>query len=91
MFFKVTDEKNKEEITWESPTDDELLSKLLSLGCEEITKSLFIQKDIRGFERDRFYVIKPNEKKLWHKAVAYLDLEEFVDAILLSRREVEDE
>ncbi|ODS36088.1 MAG: hypothetical protein A7316_10345 [Candidatus Altiarchaeales archaeon WOR_SM1_86-2] len=92
MFFNVIDEKNKEEITWKSPSDDELLllSRSLSIGYREITKFLFIQKDIRGFERDRFYIIKPNEKKLWHKAVAYLDLEEFVDAILISGREVEN-
>lgn len=41
-----------------------------------------MQKDVRGFERDGFYIIKPNEKKLWHKAIAYLDTEEFADAML---------
>ena len=41
-----------------------------------------MQKDIRGFERDGFYIIMPNEKRLWHKAIAYLDAEEFADAML---------
>ncbi|MBF8276629.1 MAG: hypothetical protein HW390_1702 [Candidatus Brocadiaceae bacterium] len=83
MFFKVTDErKNGEEIVWENKSDDNLLSKLYSLGCQQITESLFMQKDVRGFERDGFYIIKPNEKKLWHKAIAYLDAEEFADAML---------
>ena len=83
MFFKVTDErKNEEEIVWENKSDDNLLLKLYSLGCKQITESLFMQKDVRGFERDGFYIIKPNEKKLWHKAIAYLDAEEFADAML---------
>lgn len=83
MFFKVADErKDEEEIVWEDKSDDNLLSKLHSLGCRQITESLFMQKDVRGFERDGFYIIKPNEKRLWHKAVAYLDAEEFADAML---------
>jgi hypothetical protein len=91
MFFKVTDgENNKEQISWENQSEDDLISKLLSLGCQKITESLFIQKDIRGFEKGGFYIIKPNEKKLWHKAIAYLDLEEFVDAILRAGREADN-
>lgn len=83
MFFKVTSErKNKEQIVWENKSEDDLLLKLSSLGCQKITESLFMQKDVRGFERDGFYIIKPNEKKLWHKAIAYLEAEEFADAML---------
>ncbi|MCK4764869.1 MAG: N-6 DNA methylase [Candidatus Aminicenantes bacterium] len=58
----------------------ELLGKSVSL--EKITKDIFIQKDIKGFEADSFYVIKPNEYKSWHPATARIDLLEFVDAIL---------
>jgi len=82
MFFRVTRAKGKEPISWEKTSDDNLLIKLSSLGCQKITESLFIQKDIRGFEKEGFYIVKPNEKKLWHKAIAYLDAEEFVDAML---------
>lgn len=83
MFFKITGErKNKEQIVWENKSEGDLLLKLSSLGSQKITESLFIQKDIRGFEKDGFYIIKPNEKKLWHKAIAYLDAEEFADAML---------
>jgi len=83
MFFKVTGRVNeKGPISWESRSEIDLISKVLSLGCQKITESLFIQKDIRGFESDGFYIIKPNEKKLWHKAMAYLDAEEFADAML---------
>lgn len=83
MFFKVIGERtNREQIVWENKSEDDLLLKLSSLGCQKITESLFMQKDVRGFERDGFYIIKANEKKLWHKAIAYLDAEEFADAML---------
>ena len=45
MFFKVTDEgKNKEQIVWENKSEGDLLLKLSSLGYQEITESLFMQK-----------------------------------------------
>jgi hypothetical protein len=49
------------------------------LSFENVGQDLFIQKDIKGFENDGFYVIKPNEYKSWHPALAYLDLSEFID------------
>ena len=45
-------------------------------------ENLFIQKDIKGFEADGFYVVKPNEYKNWHEAIGYLDFYEFDKAIL---------
>ncbi len=62
--------------------DSAILNFLTSLGTEKITDRLFVQKDIRGFEPDGFYLIKPNERKLWHKAIGHLDVTEFTDAIL---------
>jgi len=92
MFFKIINAKNiKEKITWKREPAKGLISKLHSLGCQEITNNLFIQKDIRGFERNGFYIIKPNEKKLWHKAVAYLDVAEFTEAMLKIDKEAKDE
>ena len=39
----------------------------------------FINKEIKGFEYEdnSFYIVKPNEFKLWHEAIAYYDLAEF--------------
>lgn len=41
------------------------------------TKNLFIQKDIKGFEENSFYIIKPYEYKCWHRAIAWYDIAEF--------------
>ena len=84
MFFKVVSDnaKNKKKIHWSKKDNDTFLQEISNLGIEKISEKLFIQKDIRGFEKESFYIIKPNEKKLWHKAIAYLDVNEFVDAML---------
>ena len=68
-------------------TNEDFLIKIAALGVDKISERLFIQRDIRGFERDGFYIIKPNEKRLWHKAIAYLDAHEIADAMLQAGRE----
>ncbi|MNE72851.1 hypothetical protein D3C80_1688270 [compost metagenome] len=52
-----------------------------NLSYQQVSSDLFVRQDIRGFNKTSFYVIKPNEVKNWHKAVAFLDLNEFVGAI----------
>lgn len=83
LFFKLVPIKEQiEQINYVNTNNNEVLQRLATLGNERITDRLFIQKDIRGFEKDGFYIVKPNEKRLWHKAIAHLDLNEFTDAIL---------
>lgn len=86
MFFKVVKTNNyKEPIQWISKQDNAAFIKFLfAMGQQKITEKLFIQKDIRGFDNngDDFYIIKPNEKRLWHKAIGYLDVNEFAEAII---------
>lgn len=83
LFFKLIPLKKQiEQINYVNTNNNEVLQRLSTLGNEKITDRLFIQKDIRGFEKDGFYIVKPNEKRLWHKAIAHLDLNEFTDAIL---------
>jgi hypothetical protein len=88
MFFEVVPIDRTEEngIIWDNVTDEQILSLLIQISSGKITDKLFVQKDIRGFEKERFYIFKPNEKRLWHKAIACLDAEEFMDAILKAGR-----
>lgn len=88
MLFKVVpdDADHNDNIVWFDKGNDLIMQKMTSLGANKITDRLFVQKDIRGFEKDYFYVFKPNEKRLWHKAIAYLDADEFMDAILKAGR-----
>lgn len=86
MFLRIIDEKDFTEEMPDPKTDGDLLSKAIAfsikLSSQRITDQLFVQKDIRGFEKDYFYIIKPNERRLWHRAIAHLDVNEFADAIL---------
>ena len=44
--------------------------------------NLYIQKDIKGFTENSFYVIKSNEYKNWHPAIARLDIVEFMNQLI---------
>ncbi|MBN2825872.1 MAG: hypothetical protein JXQ76_11140, partial [Campylobacterales bacterium] len=79
IYFKVLKEEPSELITWGK---EENIQNFLRLSPSQSIKNLFTQKDIKGFEKDGFYVVKPNEYKNWHKAIGYLDFYEFRDAIL---------
>ena len=85
LFFKLIPLNSKDtSIKLTNEKNTIILEFLTSLGIEKITDRLFIQKDIRGFEENGFYLIKPNEQKLWHKAIGHLDVDEFMDAILVA-------
>src|SRR5690606_29096307 len=91
MLFKVVlNNEFQKDIVWINKEKvDNILSFLINVSSEKITDKLFVQKDIRGFEAkdDYFYIFKPNEKRLWHKAIGFIDVQEFSDAILKAGRE----
>jgi hypothetical protein len=88
MFFKVIPESEyTKQIDYRKQNNADVFQKIIELGTTKITDKLFVQKDIRGFEKDYFYIFKPNEKRLWHKAVGYLDVNEFEEAILKAGRD----
>lgn len=89
MFFKVIPVREyTEDIKWENKQSESAIIQIIAkLGIKKITEQLFVQKDVRGFEKDYFYIFKPNEKRLWHKAIGYLDVNEFADAILKTGRD----
>lgn len=83
MIFKVIEEKDfVGEIVHTKNDNASLLALAMSFSSEWITNQLFVQKDIRGFEKNSFYIFKPNERRLWHSAIAHLDVNEFDDAML---------
>jgi hypothetical protein len=92
MYFRVIPNKSKspKKIIWSQKGYKELLSTFTRLSFENVGQNLFIQKDIKGFESDGFYVIKPNEYKSWHPALAYLDLSEFIEALHNSKPNIDE-
>jgi hypothetical protein len=83
MNFRVTKSQKTEQIEFRTDANiEKFIGELSKLQYEEITKDLFIYKDIKGFEKDSFYIIKPNEYKNWHKAIAWLDINEFANVLV---------
>ncbi|MCJ7934749.1 MAG: SAM-dependent methyltransferase [Chryseobacterium sp.] len=82
MKFKIipTPSTSINAIQWSKNDNNELLTFLIKLGFEKLSENLYLQKDIKGFEDDFFYIAKPNQYKSWHTALAYLDLAEFIEA-----------
>ena len=81
-FFVQTEEKKPE---FKTVGLDAMERFLLSLSTESLSDNLYLRKDVRGFEKEGFYIVKPCDQRLWHPAVAYVDVEEFVEAILSNK------
>lgn len=89
MNFIMKEEKSDDPIIYSKNKNVESVLKTLAnklsiseiVNTKDIEKNLFIQKDIKGFEDNSFYIIKPNEYKCWHRAMAWYDVAEFKDAI----------
>ncbi len=82
--FKITgkpDEDKRVSFKKEANVED-MVNKIGELGYHKSSKDLYVCQDIRGFKRTSFYVIKSNQKKSWHKAAAYADLSEFIEALV---------
>jgi len=82
MNFKVIRSKPKSPVQLYSNTNSDQLFNLIKLGEEKITDRFYKQRDIRGFNKSSFYIIKPNQYKNWHPAVAHGDMAEFIEAML---------
>lgn len=82
--FVLSKEKPAVKINFETKEKDErtVLNKIAhTASISELSKDIFIQKDIKGFESDSFYIIKPYEYKCWHKAMAWYDVAEIKQMI----------
>lgn len=80
--------KEKVVVIHHNTDEKEILKRIASnLTISKVTnskdpkKNLYIQKDIKGFEENSFYIIKPNEYKCWHRAMAWYDVAEIKEAI----------
>lgn len=84
MNFIFTKQKPKQSIIFnDAQTDEKAIFNALSesISIAKVSKNLYIQKDIKGFEENSFYIIKPNEYKCWHRAIAWYDVAEIKKTI----------
>jgi hypothetical protein len=82
--FVFLTEKPIEKIEYKTKEKDEwtILKKIAQVASiSQLSKDIFIQKDVKGFEENSFYIIKPNEYKCWHRAMAWYDVAEIKQLI----------
>lgn len=77
--LRVINEETDESVVLKKIASSLSISKITS--SKDNTKNIYLQKDIKGFEPNSFYIIKPNEYKCWHRAIAWYDLAEVRETI----------
>ena len=82
VLLRFTVGQEEREPVFKKGTIEAIERFLLSLSVQRISEGLYLRKDVRGFEKDGFYIVKSAERRLWHSAVAYVDVQEFADALL---------
>jgi len=82
--FYIDKEQHKDE--FEEKDNNNILDLIHSLGFQKISNDLFIQKDVKTLNKNSFSVIKINQYKYWHKAIARLDVVEFMEAMVESQK-----
>ncbi len=86
MHFKIIPQRPAEVLTFKDDQGSENIIELMAgMAFQKVSNKLFIQKDVKGINKDSFYVIKPNQYKYWHRAIARLDIIEFENSMLESR------
>lgn len=77
----IIDEKPPKHLIEYNENKSDILNLFGDISIED-KQNLFVQKDIKGFEETSFYVIKSNEFKNWHRAIARKDLIEFTNSLM---------
>ncbi len=80
--YPIASDQTRETLVVEKSGVDDWNVLAGDLGLYSVCKNLYIQQDFRGFSEDHFYIIKPNERRLFHKSVGYLDALEFKDKLV---------
>ncbi|MBO0949219.1 HsdM family class I SAM-dependent methyltransferase [Fibrella forsythiae] len=88
MHFHLTELIPEHKIKWTQLEDFNIIKWLVSLSFSKETETLFVQKDVKIFNDKSFYIMKPNEFKVWHRALAHLDLGEILEAIINQNQSV---
>lgn len=80
---KLTFEKRKKEISsFGTLLYDEYIKAINNYTLSSLAKNIYIQKQIKYFDGDNIFIIKPNQKRFWSRSIAINDANELVSDIL---------
>ena len=66
----------------ESKELHDLLYRLDRRLWERQASTLYVRRHIRIYDGQRFYVVRPSERRLWTRSQAYADADSFIAEIL---------
>lgn len=92
--FVFSNDKPTAKVDYKTKEKDEwtILKKIAqTASVSQLSKDIFIQKNVIGFEENSFYIIKPNEYKCWHRAMAWYDVAEIKQLIEADELEYQNE
>lgn len=84
------DKKQRPDRWIEEPDNTKALELLASFGFQKVSNELFIQKDVKTLKKNSFSILKLNQYKYWHKAIARIDTLEISEAMLQSQMQFSD-
>ncbi len=62
-----------------------IIHSFYNLQFEDVSKQVFIQKDLKIFNEGSFIIVKPNELKNWHSAISWIDLGDLIHSSISNR------
>lgn len=80
---KLTFDKKKREIeSFGAEVYEGYLSVINKYTLKALAKNIYIQKQIKYYDGNDIYIIKPNQKRFWNRSMAINDARELVSEIL---------
>lgn len=63
-------------------TIEHILADIDKIIIKREAKSIYVRKQIKFFDHDRIYIIKPNQRRLWTRSAAMNDAKDLIGEIL---------
>jgi type I restriction-modification system DNA methylase subunit len=76
------DKKKNDTTVFDSKLYDKYLNAINQYTLSSLTRSIYIQKQIKYYEANSIYIIKPNQKRFWSGSMAINDANELINEIL---------
>ncbi len=76
------DKKAKETSSFGSSVYDEYLTIINDYTLSVLAKNIYIQKQVKYYDGNNIFIIKPNQKRFWSRSMAINDAKELISEIL---------
>lgn len=80
---KISFDKTKKTLSvFDNQQYDTYLNEINKYSISHLTKNIYIQKQLRYYDENNIYIIKPNQKRFWSRSIALNDSRELINEIL---------